>query len=104
MQKQQLHDEDVLRYHSLMQRGVAFVVRDIDGSPMLERETVQSKGTLTATDAESRWVDTVKFFQLSCMSEISLKMLGFNTEKKDLCTQIFTVAFIILAEKGHLNV
>ena len=78
MKKQKLHDEDVLFYHSLVQRCVALVVRDVNGGPMLETETIQSKGMLKAINAESRWVFTIKFFQLFSISEICLKMLALK--------------------------
>lgn len=46
MKQKQLHHEDVLFYHSLVQCCVALIVRSINGGPMLERETAQSEGML----------------------------------------------------------
>lgn len=55
MKQKQLHGEDVLFHHCLVQGGVALVVRSVNGRPMLEREAVQAKRMSEATDAESRW-------------------------------------------------
>lgn len=55
MKQKQLHDKDVLFCHSLVQCCVAFIVRNVNGGPMLESETVQSKGMLKAINSESRW-------------------------------------------------
>lgn len=40
MKQKQLHHEDVLFYHRLVQRCVTLIVTDVDGGPVLEGETV----------------------------------------------------------------
>ena len=55
MKQQQLHHEDVPFYHSLMQCCVALVVGSVDGGPVLERKTVQSRAVLKMIHTELMW-------------------------------------------------
>lgn len=78
VQQQQLHDQDVLLHHSLVQGCVALVVRGIDGGPVLERSSTIKRNVEDDIEAEPRWVFTIRFFQLFCISDISLKVLGLK--------------------------
>lgn len=75
MKQKQLHREDVLFHHGLVQGGVTLVVRSVNAGPMLEREAVQAEGMLEATNAESRWC-VYKSFHFSVCLKFFLKMLG----------------------------
>lgn len=72
MKQKQLHHEDVLAYHSLVQGRIALIVRSIDGGPVLERERAQSKGMGQNVNVEPRW----------CMDIYDKILLNFTASLK----------------------
>lgn len=103
VKEQQLHGEDVLLYHSLVQRCVALVVRNVNGGPMLEREAYNEKEGWKLSMQNLGGVSMgvhYKVLSIFLYVKFSLKFWGWKEYwEKNLCTKISTAAFIITAEK-----